>query len=158
MSKMNNIITRKELSKLAHAFIAEQEKKFHKSELVNFLLKEIEAKGAGILVCEFVEDTAASAIKSRRKPKASSTSDWIGYGDILIALPDDFEINGRAATSDQLQIRAKNVLDNLQVQQQAAAFELARVSLIQKTMKERGLKIVGEALQYLEASGARIAL
>lgn len=58
-------------------------------------------------------------------------------------------IKVKHATTADLDVRAKNVKDNLARIKQAAEQEIERIETIQRTMRERNLPFAGQALVYL---------
>ena len=67
-----------------------------------------------------------------------------------IVSPDMEQIKREAVIrAYDLDVRAKNVKDNLAMIKQAAELEIERIETIQRTMREMNLPFAGQALIYL---------
>lgn len=67
-----------------------------------------------------------------------------------IVSPDIEQIKREAVIrAYDLDVRAKNVKDNLAMIKQAAELEIERIETIQRTMREMNLPFAGQALIYL---------
>lgn len=69
--------------------------------------------------------------------------------EMVESINDGHLVKVKHATTADLDVRAKNVKDNLARIKQAAEQEIERIETIQRTMRERNLPFAGQALIYL---------
>ena len=85
---------------------------------------------------------------ARRKARRDASS-WRGRPPSLESFNDGYLVKVKHATTADLDVRAKNVKDNLAMIKQAAELEIERIETIQRAMREMNLPFAGQALVYL---------
>lgn len=102
-----------------------------------------------ILFDEACKSIGKSAINSQTTPKLSGNEDWIGYGNMVISLPDTKLVNVRYAGFDALDIRKAHVIENRDRIVKASNEEIKRIDVIQELMIKIQVDIAGPALKIL---------
>lgn len=142
------IITKRLLAQIAGKAIAEAEGQFTAADIYERVKNTAISANWRTLLDEACWSVTRKAIDAHATPKIRS-DDWIGYGETVIKLNDGYLVKVKHATTADLDVRAKNVKDNLAMIKQAAELEIERIETIQRAMREMNLPFAGQALVYL---------
>lgn len=143
------IITMRLLAQIASKAIAEAEGQFTAADIYERVKNTAISANWRTLLDETCWSVTRKAIDAHATPKTQSSDDWIGYGETVIKLNEGHLVKVKHATTADLDVRAKNVKDNLAMIKQAAELEIERIETIQRTMREMNLPFAGQALIYL---------
>lgn len=149
MSKIPPVITKKILSKIASKAIADAKGIFTAEEIFEQVKNVAVSANWRTLLEETCWSVTNSAIDNHATPHLKDISDWFGYGETVLKITENNLVKVKDATINHLDVRVKNVKDNLAKIRQAAETELDRIEKIQQVMRTHNLKLAGDAIPYL---------
>ena len=154
MSNATNVIPikmRKHLIKVGNDFMASSVGIYDVADVIHVIEDAARSFDADTLIKETAKAIGQSVIRSRSTPHLTDNEDWIGYGELVIKLPDTKLVNVRYAGHDALDIRKTNVIENRDQIVRAADLEIQRIDRIQSTMIKMSVDVAGPALDVLVA-------
>lgn len=146
----SEFVTKDALRQTARAAIREMRGQFSEADIFQKVRDQALISNLVSLLDETAWSITKAEIRRQARPRLTDNADWIGYGEMLIKLPEGKVVKVIHATINDLGVRRNNVKDNLAMVTASAEAELARLDTIEKVMKEQNLSYAGEAIDYLD--------
>ena len=142
-------VTRDVLRQIARESIADMEGQFAQEDIFRKVKEAALASNLHSLLDESAWAITKAEIRRQARPRLMDNDDWIGYGEMLIKLPEGRVVKVIHATIADLDIRENNVKDNLAAITASAEAEFARIRDLKATMIAHNMAYAGEAIDYL---------
>lgn len=143
-------VTRDTLRQIARESIADMQGQFAQEDIFKKVKEAALASNLLSLLDESAWAITKAEIRRQARPRLSSNDDWIGYGEMLIKLPDGKVVKVIHSTINDLNVRKNNVKENLATITKSSEEELARLDALEATMVTHNLTYAGEAIRILE--------
>jgi hypothetical protein len=152
---MSNVLafpfqSRKHLVKVANDYMAIQTGVYNVDDVIEVVADAARRMDIDSLVRESAKAVAKQVIHSKTTPHCAQ-DDWIGYGDLVIKLPETQLVSVCYAEYGALDIRKANVVENRDQIVRAANIEIQRIERIQEMMLKMQSPNAGPALEVLAA-------
>lgn len=143
-------VTRDALRQAAREAIQGMQAQFSEADIFNRVRETAMASNLVSLLDEAAWSITKAEIKRQARPRLTDNDDWIGYGEMLIKLPEGKVVRVTHATIADLDARENNVLENLAIITKSSEEEIARLKTLKETMIVNNMTYAGEAIDYLE--------
>ena len=147
----------KELNRVASQFMLGAEGIYSQESVIEIVRFAASHYDPAALVEAACKEIARKAISAHTKPHLSHNDDWIGYGNMGIALPEAKIVNVRYASINALEVRKANVIENRDNVVKASKEEIDRIETVQNLMLKLDVDIAEPALRILAMEAKRKA-
>ena len=143
-------VTKDVLRQTARDAIADMTGQFSEADVFAKVREAAMGSNLVSLLDESAWSITKSEIRRQARPRLADNADWIGYGDLLIKLPEGKVVKVIHATIADLDVRENNVKENLATITRTSEAEIERIKTLKETMVAQNLPYAGAAIEFLE--------
>lgn len=143
-------VTKDILRQTAKKAIQDMQGPFSETDIFNAVRDKALESNLLSLLDETAWSITKEEVKRQARPRLTDSSDWIGYGEMLIKLPEGRAVKVVHATMNDLNVRRNNVKENLAIVTASSEAELKRIDTLEQTMKAHDFSYAGQAIDCLE--------